>query len=511
MTQPMVPTPYNATADLLERNLVPRQAERAYLRVADRIWCYQEVAAAADAAAAGLLGLGLSQGDRVLLAARDCPEFVATFWGAIKAGLVIVPIAQGLSRTDIEFLLTDSQARVIVCDAASATAVLPAAAHTGVIPLFIGTAAPTGVLRWSEVCPIGATVAVAATTDEDLALWLYTSGTTGFPKAVMHRHRHLRRVPEALAGQVIQMGPDDIVLSISKMFFAYGLGNSVYLPAAAGASVIVNERPVVPAMVLDLLQRGRPNVLFGVPAFYDGFSRLAEAHLPDTVRMAISAGETLTAELFERFRIRFKLPLLDGLGATEVLHHFLSNRPDDIVPGSAGRPLDGYCIQVLDEHLQPVPDGSRGELWVQGPTTMVGYWRKPELTARAYRDGWMRTGDLVRVVDQHVFHEGRVDDLMKLGGIWVAPVEIEQVLHTHPDITAAAVVAVDTGVGVPMLKAYVVATCKNDELVDELMQFCRQRLASFKVPQAYEIVDELPRTITGKLRRVALRQATSAE
>jgi benzoate-CoA ligase len=305
---------------------------------------------------------------------------------------------------------------------------------------------------------------------------------------------------------VLALGPDDVVLSVSRMFFAYGLGNSVYLPAAVGATVVVSDTPVMPAMMRDLLAQTSPTLLFGVPAFFRGLVRLEDAVLPPSVRAVVSAGEALDAELFDRFRERFGLPLLDGLGSTEALHHVTSNRPDDVVPGSAGRALDGYEIQALDRDGEPVAEGERGELWVKGPTTFAGYWRRPELTERAYRGPWMRTGDVVRIVDGRVYHEGRLDDLVKLGGIWVAPSEIEDVVRGHPDVKDAAVVAIDDGSGVPVLKAFVVSERDGKELSKELLRLCRSRLATFKIPQSFTAVDELPRTPSGKLRRFVLRE-----
>ena len=499
--------PYNATVDLLERNLRDGRGDTPYLQTEERTWSYEEVSRASDAAGAGLLDLGLQAGDRVILALRDRPEFVTAFWGAIKVGLVPVPVAQGLATSDIYFMLSDSEARAIVCDESSAATVLPATEQTtGVVSLLAGGPARDGARAWEAVC--GGSVPAsdpAPTTSEDIALWLYTSGTTGLPKAVMHRQRHLRDAPAALARQVIGLGPEDTVLSISKMFFAYGLGNSVYLPASAGASVIVNGAPSIPQAIQGVLTKASPTVVFGVPAFFAGFARLPDSTLPPSVRITLSAGEALSGELFELFEERFGLPLIDGLGSTEALHHVTSNRPGDAVAGSAGRALEGYEIQALDRDGQPIKAGQSGELWVRGPTTFAGYWRRPELTARAYAGEWMRTGDLVRIVDGRVYHEGRIDDLMKLGGVWVAPAEIEDVLRSHGDVVDAAVVAIDDEVGVPILKAFVLSDRQDAALPRELVRFCKGRLAAFKVPRSIEVAPELPRTPTGKLRRFVLR------
>jgi acyl-coenzyme A synthetase/AMP-(fatty) acid ligase len=246
-------------------------------------------------------------------------------------------------------------------------------------------------------------------------------------------------------------------------------------------------------------------VLYGVPAFFSAYTNLPEATVPSSVRIALSAGESLRPELLARFEERFGLPILDGLGATEALHHVTCSRPDDIEPGSAGRAMDGYEIVALDPEGQTVPEGERGELWLRGPTTFAGYWRRPDLTQRTQREGWIRTGDMVRIVDGRIHHEGRTDDLLKLGGMWVAPVEIEDVLRTHPDVLDAAVVAVDGPDGVPTLKAFLTSPRDDGSFSRELTSHCKVRLASYKVPRAFEVVDELPRTPTGKLRRFVLR------
>jgi benzoate-CoA ligase family protein len=508
-------TRYNAATDLLGRNLRPERAARPYLITESRTWSYDEVAAAADAAAAGLLDLGIGPGDRVLLALRDRPEFVITFWGTIKAGIVPVPVAQGLSGSEIHFLLGDSEARAAVCDPSSAASVVEAARQTGTETLMVGKAhvgsarpdANTGggMRSWHEVCGRPAALEPAPTSADDVALWLYTSGTTGLPKAVMHRHRNLGAAYGGLFSQVLGVTQEDVVLSMSKMHFAYGLGNSVYLPAAAGAATVVDAGAAVPARILELVSHRKPSVLFGVPSFFNGFSRLSDAALPASVRAIVSAGEALSADLFERFRARFGMPLLDGLGATEALHHITSNHPDDAVAGCAGSPLHGYSVEVRDRDGTPVEEGTSGELWVKGPTTLAGYWKRPELTARVLQDSWVRTGDQVRLVEGRVWHEGRLDDLIKLGGVWVAPGEIEEVLRGHALVVDAAVVSIDAGTGVPQLRAFVLTESTDPDLPRELLGLCRERLSRFKVPQSFEIVTELPRTPTGKLKRYVLR------
>ena len=296
------------------------------------------------------------------------------------------------------------------------------------------------------------------------------------------------------------------------MFFAYGLGNSVYLPAAVGATVVVDALPAVPAHVAELIERERPTVVMGVPALFTGLVNLPDVRLTASVRAMVSAGERLSPELFERASQTFGRPLLDGLGATEALHHISSNRIDDAVAGTAGRPLQGYEVRVRDREGADVADGKRGECWVRGPTTFAGYWGQPGLTDRVYDGDWMRTGDLIKLVDGRIVHEGRLDDLMKLGGIWVAPSEIEGFLASQPGVREAAVVAVDDGDGVPALVAYVVLDAGDDgDAERRLRRACRDELAAFKVPRSVRIVPELPRTPTGKLQRHVLREARSSE
>jgi benzoate-CoA ligase family protein len=503
--------PYNATSDLLERNALDPisgfdRGARPYLLTDAKVFTYAEIIARAHGAGAGLLGLGLSRGDRVILLTQDCPELVCAFWGAMKAGLIPIPVAPMLSPSDLKVILADSDARAVVFDASAERSV--AAVDLGrAVPLSIhDPSVVAGVRRWSEIAKEGESIGTAPTTTTDTAFWLYTSGTTGTPKAVPHAHGSLRAAPFGLSRQVAQLGPNDVVLSASRMFFAYGLGNSVYLPAAAGASVVVSSFPVIPTSTLRLIERWSPTLVFGVPSFYSGYVQLPDATLGPRARLAFSAGEALSPTLFERFEARFGLQLLDGWGCTEAMHHLTSNRVGDAVAGSAGRPLDGFAVEVRDRDGAVVAEGTSGELWVRGPTIFSGYWQRPELTRRALERGWFRTGDVVQLRDGRLYHEGRFDDLLKLGGIWVAPREIEDVLREHRDVEDAAVVMVQNEGDLPILKAFVRSTRMEASLKAELARECRQRLASYKLPTVFEIVAELPRTPTGKVQRFELRK-----
>jgi benzoate-CoA ligase family protein len=496
--------PYNATVGILERNLASGRSDRPYLVTDARRFGYAEVAAMADAIAGGLLEHGLERGDRVLVLTRDCPELVCTFWGAMKVGMVPVLLTPALTAADLRFVVDDSRAKALVFDVATERLV-SSVDLAGVVPLSVHASALARARRWSDMAT-PARIAPAPTRSDDPAFWLYTSGTTGTPKAVIHPHGNLRAAFDGLARQVIGLGPDDVVLSASRMFFAYGLGNSVYLPAAAGAAVAVDAFPVSPSSIQGAIERFAPTIVFGVSSLWAGYARLAEARLGRSVRQVHSAGEALSADLFGRFRDRFGLPVLDGLGATETMHHVTASHPDDAVPGSAGRPLEGFEIQVRDPDGVAVGDGTSGELWVHGPTVASGYWNRAELGARAFVDGWFRTGDRVQLRDGRLHHEGRFDDLMKVGGIWVAPTEIEDVLRAHEDVIEAAVVLADDGTGTGVVKAFVRSARTDAGLHAELTKACRARLASFKIPRLFETVAELPRTPTGKLRRFELRR-----
>lgn len=492
---------YNATVDLLEWNL-DEHRDHPCLITANNAFSYGVVVERARTFGAGLLDRGLAHGDRVLIITRDCVEFVCTFWGAIRAGLVAVPISPAMMPAELRGIVDDSRARAVVFDPGSERIV--AAAKLGEV-LCIATepSSIAGAIPWPDVAGAPERLRDVATCTSDIAFWLYTSGTTGTPKGVMHSHGNLQASRNGQAKQVLGMGPGDVILSVSRMHFSYGLGNSVFVPAAVGASVIVNTAPAIPAALQALIDVYAPTLLYGVASFWAGYVGLPAASTGPRMRAAISGGEVLRPDVLERFRARFGVPLLDSLGSTEAMYHVASNRLDDMVPGSVGRPLRGFEAQVRDSDGNAVI-GQRGELWLRGPHMFVGYWNRPDLTARTLVDGWMRTGDTARIVDDRIYHEGRVDDLMKLGGNWVAPREIEQEIAAHPDVVDVAVAIVDHDTGVPILKAFVRSSRHDPELSRELFDACSARLAAHKVPRAFEIVAEFPRTATGKLKRYLL-------
>ncbi len=492
--------PYNAAQDLLGRNGVPGRRERPYLRTRARAISYDEVIARADGVAAAFGELGLQRGDRVLLFMVDRPELVIAFWGAVKVGVVPVPVAPVWPVDDVRFMLADSGARAIVCD--EVTARLVRLLDLGAtVPIVIGAAELPGALRWAERCAPGVAVAAAPTASDEIAFWVYTSGTTGAPKAVMHRHRSLRAAPRGLATQVIRLDPEDRILPTVGMSFGYGLESAIYMPPAFGASVVIGDGPPRPELLRRMVDHHAPTVLCSNAGFLAAYAATADAGLP-SVRMAFSAGSRLPETFFEAFRARFGLPLLDGFGCTESMRVTV-NRPDDAIAGSAGRPLDGYAIQIRDAAGAELVEGQSGELWVTGPTLFAGYWRRDELTDKKRDGAWLRTGDHGHLRDGRFFHEGRLDDLMRISGVWVAPDEIEQVLSAHADVSGAAVTM--GGEGARTLTACIESSRTDERLHEELREACAARLPPFKVPRAFRTLAQLPRTATGKVRRRDLR------
>jgi benzoate-CoA ligase family protein len=374
-------------------------------------------------------------------------------------------------------------------------------------------AVPDAVVQtsWQEFLAAGraapdARRAVADTDADAWALWLYTSGTTGLPKAAMHRHANIRHVCETYGVQVLGIRPDDVCFSIAKLFFAYGIGNSLFFPLSVGAGTLLEPRRPSPAVVAERLAQDRPTLFFGVPTFYAallGSDLAAEAFA--SVRLGTSAGEALPAPLQQRFSERFGIDIIDGIGSTEALHIFLSNRPDEIQPGTTGRPVPGYEIELRDPAGAVVPAGIPGSLYVRGESIALGYWRRTDASRTVFVGEWLSTGDTyVRSEDGFYTCMGRSNDLLKAGGIWVSPSEVEARLLQHPSVAEVAVVGVPDENGLDKPVAAVVLRAPATE--DELIRWCRDGLAAFKRPRHVTFVTELPKTATGKMQRYRVRE-----
>lgn len=508
---------FNAAAWLVERRVEAGDGGRVAFRGAREV-TYDALAAEVAAAAAGLRALGLRRDDRVVLVCSDTAEMAVTILAAFRAGVVAVPVSTMLGAAELAAVVGDCGARVVVASpefaepVAAAVTASPEVAdvvHTG--PALAGLPERVTQHAWSQRLGAGndgPDDGCADTGDDDWALWLYTSGTTGKPKAAMHRHANIRHVCETYGAHTLGTRPDDTCFSVAKLFFAYGIGNSLFFPLAVGASALLEPRRPTPAVVAEQLAAHRPTLFFGPPTFY---AALVAAELPPgtfaSVRLATSAGEPMPAQLQARVEQRYGFPVLDGIGATEALHVFLSNSPDDIRPGTTGKPVPGYDVELRDETGAVVPAGTPGSLFVRGASLALGYWRRTDATREVFQGEWLRTGDsYVQDSDGYYRCLGRSNDLLKAGGIWVSPAEVESRLVAHDGVSEAAVIGVADTDGLVKPVACVVRSAAGAGLTEaDLVEWCRAGLASFKRPRAVVFLDDLPKTATGKVQRFKLR------
>ncbi|MGZ4426411.1 MAG: benzoate-CoA ligase family protein [Nocardioidaceae bacterium] len=505
--------PFNAADYLVRRHVTEGRGDRTAVCAPETL-TYAELDRRVGDVAAAYRRLGLRRDDRVLMVMSDDVPMLTAILGAFRTGVVAVPVSTMFNGRELGTLLADSGARAAVVtheyvDAVGqALKVAPEVEHV----VLHGTDtidAPSSVRvhRWDDFVAAGAggDTGTADTDDDSWALWLYTSGTTGSPKAAMHRHANIRHVCETYGRQVLGILPADRTFSIAKMFFAYGIGNSVFFPFSVGAGTVLEPRRPTPDVVRERLAQDRPTLFFAVPTFY---SALVAGDLPAdafaSVRLAASAGEPLPAPLQQRFTDRFGVEILDGIGSTEALHIFLSNRPGDVHPGTTGVPVPGYDVEIRVVLGAVLPAGEPGVLHVRGESIALGYWRRTDASRQVFAGEWLVTGDTyVRSEDGYYTCLGRNSDMLKAGGIWVSPAEVESRLLAHPAVQQAAVVGMPDEEGLDKPVAVVVTGAPTDE--DELVAWCRDGLAHFKAPRRVLFVDDLPKTATGKLQRFKVR------
>ncbi|TDC90479.1 benzoate-CoA ligase family protein [Actinomadura sp. 7K507] len=519
-TAPVPPHTFNASAYLLQAASKPDAAGRTALTGPGGDLSYAELEDLAGHVAAGLQSWGLRAEERVVLYMADGPFMAAAILGAMRFGAVPVPVSTMLTGPELAALLHDARAGILLVSARfaapaeTALAVTPGVRHVAVEG---GAAlqAPPGARSHSFEELVeegrrreGGLIDPYPTSDDSSALWLYTSGTTGTPKGAMHRHANIRHVVETYGRQVLGITPEDRCYSVAKLFFAYGIGNSLFFPLAAGATTILDPDPPTPASVADRLAEYRPTLFFAVPTFY---AAILNADVPEeafaSVRLAVSAGEPLPAELCRRFAAKYGVEIIDGIGSTECLHIFLSNRPGQVRPGTTGTAVPGYELRVVDADGADVEPGTPGSLLVKGESIATGYWSRTAATRRVFQGEWLRTGDTY-VVDGDGYYTclGRTGDMLKSGGIWVSPAEVEARLLEHRAVSMAAVVGLPDADGLDKPIACVVLKEGASAEPGELIDFCRAGLASFKRPREVLIVERLPTTPTGKLRRFAVRE-----
>ena len=535
-----LPREYNAALEFIDANLAQGRAEKvAFIDAAGR-YTYAELAERVNRAGNALRALGAGMETRVLMCMLDGIDFPAVFWGAIKAGCVPIPINTLLTSGDYVHLLRDSRARIVVVSEALMERFAAALEHQPQVEHVVVTGAeasgglgPTAVSpgRGSDApSPAGAggfarhhlaalladaspRLDAAPTTSDDVAFWLYTSGSTGTPKGSMHLHRDLVTTAEHYGVGTLGIREDDLVYSAAKLFFAYGLGNGMTFPFYVGATAAVLAGRPTPDAVSTLLREHLPTIFYGVPTLYGAMLALpadSEGDGASRLRLAVSAGEALPAEIGAAWEERFGAPILDGLGSTEMLHIFLSNREGAVRYGTSGTAVPGYRLKLVAESGEPAAPGEIGELWVSGDSSAVAYWNQREKSLATFHGPWTRTGDKYVVDGEGYYHYcGRTDDMLKVGGQWVSPFEVESALLGHEKVLEAAVVAAEDARGLTKPKAFVVlreGVEPDAVLVSALQEFVKDRLAPFKYPRWIEFAADLPKTATGKIQRFKLRQ-----
>jgi 4-hydroxybenzoate-CoA ligase/benzoate-CoA ligase len=505
---------------LIDGNLRAGRGDRVAVREPGRETTYAGLAERVNRAGRALRKLGLDVEQRVLLCLLDTIDFPAAFWGAIKIGTVPVPVNTLLTTQDYDFMLRDSRARVLVASGALLEKLLPVlpvqpflrvllvSDPVGPLPSLSGVVVHAFSDALAAASPL---LDAAPTTPDDVAFWLYSSGSTGAPKGAIHLHRDLVATAKLYGQGVLGIRESDVCFSAAKLFFAYGLGNGMTFPFSVGATaVLLPERPA-PAAVLRVLREAQPTLFFGVPTLYAAIladPACAEA-TAGRLRFCISAGEPLPKDLGERWKTHFGVDILDGLGSTEMLHIFLSLHPGDVKYGTSGKPVRGYEVAIVDDDDRPVRAGVLGELKVRGPSSAVAYWNNREKSLATFRGAWTFTGDkYVQDTDGYYVYCGRSDDMIKAGGIWVSPAEVEAALSAHERVLEAAVVGHEDDHGLVKPKAFVVLKPGNagsPALAGELQAFVKSRLAPYKYPRWVEFVETLPKTATGKIQRFKLR------
>jgi len=517
-----LPDIFNVATHFVDRNVQEGRGAKVAIECGDVRVTYQELLENTNRAGNSLLALGVRPEERVLLLLLDTPEFLYSFFGAIKIGAVAVPVNTQARPHDYEYILNDCRARVALVS----EALLP---HVESIPkerlrylqeiVVVGELAEnTATRNYHSLRKLMETASrrleAASTSKDEPAFWLYSSGSTGASKGCVHLHHDMVVCCELYAKGILNMNERDRCFSVARLFFAYGLGNAGYFPLGCGATTILDPVRPVPSSIYADIEKYRPTLFFSVPTNY---AALLEYHREDgrefdlsSVRHAISAGEALPAPLFQRFKERFGIEILDSLGSTETLQMVIANRPGEAKPGSSGKLIPGYEARLVDERGNDVPLREIGDLLIKGDSTCAGYWNKHEKSKEVFAGEWFRTGDKYYQDEEGYFwYAGRANDLFKVNGLWLSPAEVESALISHSAVREAAVVAREDKDGLTKPAAYVVLnsqTGPSEQLVQELQELVGQKIGGYKRPRWIEFLPEIPKTATGKLQRFKLRE-----
>jgi benzoate-CoA ligase family protein len=501
---------FNVAIPFIDRHLAEGRGDRIALRHPGGEVSYAQLAENVNRAGNALLGLGIAPGDRMVMAALDEPMFFYVFWGAIKAGIIPIAASTFLKTGEYQFLATDAACSAFVYSSALAAEAAGVAGITRQLRVVLPMDGPGSLAeRMKTASPELAPAPATATTE---CFWLYSSGSTGTPKGVVHRHRDMVVTSERYGRKIAGLTVDDIVFCASKLFFSFGFGGGMTFPMWVGASMVVQPARSTADLALDYIESSAATVFFGVPTLY-GQMIHALKNKPrnlKSLRRCLSAGEALPAPIFQRWKELTGVPILDGIGSTEVLHIFVSNRIDDIKPGSSGKPVPGYSVKVVGDDGKILPTDEVGTLWVKGESNALCYWNNPDKTRSTMVGEWLNTGDMYYVDSEGYYvNAGRGDDMLKVGGMWCSPVEIESRLLAHPKVREAAVIGRVDDSDLVKPAAYIVLVNPdddNDATAHELQQFCKAQLAGFKYPRWFYFVREIPKTVTGKIQRFKLRQ-----
>ncbi|CAM3808943.1 benzoate-CoA ligase family protein [Alicyclobacillus pomorum] len=509
---------YNAASYFIDRNVELGRAEKIAIHHDDGDITYGDLRRWVNRVGHGLRGIGVQMENRVLLVCYDSVEFVASFFGAVKIGAIPIPTNTMLRPKDYVYLLNDSRAKVAVVEAEiwnqlqPVRSQLPFLEHVVVICRDHATV-PAGCLEFTSwLAEQSEELSPVDTIYDDAAFWLYTSGSTGKPKGAIHLQHDMELALHHYAEGILDMTEADVTFSASKLFFAYGMGNGMYFPlGVGGTAVLMRERPT-PTVVFERVERHRPTLFFGVPTLYaamlDHVKRRGFAYDFSSVRYCVSAGEPLPPAIYHRFKETFGVDILDGIGSTEALHIYLSNRPGNVRAGSTGQVVPGYEVRIVDEAGCSLSPNQVGELLLKGDSLAQGYWNLHQQTKAKFGGEWFHTGDCYYYDEDGFFwYCGRLDDMLKSGGIWVSPIEIENVLIEHEAVLEVAVVGGRDENGIEKPVAFIVPQDIHQapQLEQELFHFVRDRLARYKCPKRFVFVESLPKTETGKIQRFKLR------
>lgn len=513
----VLPELYNASR-IIDGNLEAGRSEKVAIHCEGERVTYEELASRINRLGNSLLDLGIEQEDRVLMVLNDTPAFPVTFFAAMRIGAVPIPTNTLLGSEDYRFFVENSRAKVMVLDSQHHEKVSEALRESGESPeLVLADGRAEGCLALADLVQAGdPDLPPADTHRDDPAFWLYSSGSTGKPKAAVHLQHDIEYTCETYAKNVLRISEDDHVFSASKLFHAYGLGNGISFPYWAGATTTLYPGKPTPEAILETAQAARPTLFFSVPTLYNAMLNHTGAGGYDlsSIRLCASAAEALPASIWRRWKETFGSVILDGIGSTEMLHIFVSNTEEEVKPGSSGKPVPGYEVRIMDEDGRPLDRGHAGYLSVKGDSAAAFYWRNHEKTKATMQGEWLFAGDWYHVdEDGYYWYEGRSDDMIKVSGLWVSPVEIESVLGEHPAVFEAAAVGVAVD-ELTRVKASVILRDgyePTEETISELQEWCKERLKRYQYPHLVEFVEELPKTVTGKIQRFKLRQAEDVE